>query len=141
MSKKLEQYLTRYGNFISEYTAPGGWRLIGYHETEHSWLNIIRGRTVWELRNSQSNVGQASAPLDRVQWRVTKNGIVKALIFRVIALDDEKPNSLISRLVVIGLTGNKPRYCGTAKTNIEAYAIADKLINCTDIETKKTVPK
>ena len=66
---------------------------------------------------------------------------VKALIFRVIALDDEKPNSLISRLVVIGLTGNKPRYCGTAKTNIEAYAIADKSINCTDIETTKTVPK
>jgi hypothetical protein len=141
LPKKLEAYLNRYDRFFSEYDAPVGWQLFAMFSQDYSWFDIVRGRSLWSTYQVIGNVGPAATIVERVQWRMTKTGAPKALIFRVRAQKEDNANIYISRLIVISLTGNTPRYCGTAKTNIEAYAIADRIKICAGDLTFETLPK
>ena len=60
------------------------------------------------------------------EWRVTKSGEPKALIFRVDAQDPDIAEKKHSRLYVISFDNGIPKYCGKVKTNEEAVKMADK---------------
>lgn len=128
------------GLSAQECPAPKGWRLFAVSSDERSWLEIARDHSLWTTeeevvyRNEFGHFPNLGA--ERVEWRMKKSGTVTALIFRISAQDPNRPASgpgamNLSRLFVINLASDVPRFCGTAKTNQEARAIADNATTCT----------
>ena len=153
-SKVNNHILMKFTNAESafECPAPKGWRIFKVydHGSERSWLNIANKYSVWstadQVRINPKYFFGYFPNIDyspRVEWRVSNNNSIVALIFRVAVTDpNPKPNSArvdswLSRLYVIGLRGDKPRFCGTATTNAEAREIADKASNCSELLLKE----
>lgn len=78
---------------------------------------------------------------EHAEWRISKSGEPKALIFRIYAQDPDKASTKLSRLFVIGLANHIPRFCGIAKTNEEAIKIADDARACVIILQKEYIPE
>lgn len=127
------------GLSAQECPAPKGWRLFAVSSDERSWLEIARDHSLWTTeeevvyRNEFGHFPNLGA--ERVEWRMKKPGTPSALIFRISAQDPNRPASgpgatNLSRLFVISLANGAPRFCGTAKTNQEAKAIADNATTC-----------
>jgi hypothetical protein len=151
-SKVPLRLLIGFKNAESAYECPAikGWRLFKVYDrdSERSWLNIAKRRVVWSTANQVRinpkyvfgyfpNIDYSS----RVEWRISNNNVPIALIFRV-AVTDPNPKAIrvdswLSRLYVISLKGDEPRFCGIATTNEEAREIADKALNCIEFLIKE----
>lgn len=128
-----------------ECPAPKGWRLFKVYDrdAERSWLNIANKHGAWstaeQVRLNDKYFFGYFPNIDNglnIEWKMTKNNIPTALIFRVAATDPNpdsaKIGSWLTRLYVISLIGNEPKFCGVAKTNEDAIEIATKASNCTE---------
>lgn len=125
-----------------ECSGPKDWRLFVVSSGERSWVEIVRGYSLWSTEDEvvyRNELGYfPNLGAERVEWRIMKSGSPTALIFRITA---QNPNHIqtgsgpeyVSRLFVIGLANGVPRLCGIAKTNVEALALADKANTCSRI--------
>lgn len=124
-----------------------GWRLFYVTDSEHSWLEIAKGKRLWSTENEVSGSGvynfgqmQDLGNLARLEWRLKHNATPAALIFQVQATD---PNSTLTKLrilyrfYVIGLTKGIPQFCGSFKTKAEARKVADNPASCLDLQERK----
>lgn len=134
---------------VLECPAPKGWRLFKEYDQEEirSWIRLSYKDTIWTTINQvwgdeKYEFGHfPNVDSQSVEWRVRKTGEPNALIFRVNAQEPIKSSDIITRLFVISLTNNVPRFCGMAKTNEEARKIAEESTPCTTILGKRTSPK
>ena len=136
----------------SECPAPKGWRLFKVYDrdSERSWLNLAKKDIVWstadQVRINPRYFFGYFPNIDyspNVEWRISENALPIALIFRV-AVTDPNPDpssarvdSWLSRLYVIGLEGDEPRFCGTTITNEEARRMADEATDCNEALLKE----
>lgn len=135
--------------YVSECPAPKGWRLFKEYDSEgiRSWLRLSYGNEIWSTVHQvwgDEKYGFGHFPNvndEYVEWRISKNGEPKALIFRIYAQDPDKASSVLTRLFVIGLADHIPRFCGIAKTNEEAINIADDARTCVIRLQKEYIPR
>ena len=147
-SKAPLRLLMKFADAESAYECPAikGWRLFKVYDrdSERSWLNIANRFAVWstaeQVRINPKYFFGYFPNIDyfpRVEWRLSKDKVPAALIFRVAVTDPNpttiKVDSWLSRLYIISLKGNEPRFCGIATSNEEAREIADKASNCTEL--------
>jgi hypothetical protein len=135
--------------YVFECPSLKGWRLFKEYDSEgiRSWIRLSYGNAIWSSINQvwgdeRYNFGHfPNIDNKYVEWRISKTGEAKALIFRVNAQDPENVSSFLTRLFVISISNNIPSFCGIAKTNKEAREIADKATKCTIELEKKSLPK
>ena len=131
---------------VQECPAVNGWRLFVPSSDERSWIDIGRGSSVWSTERevvykndfgSFPNIGSAVA-----EWGVTAGGEPFFLIFRIAAQSPatEGNPQRVSRLFVIDLQGKEPAFCGIAKTNQEARALAARKEHCRSKLPRKSFP-
>ena len=111
----------------------GGIRLFAVYDDSRVWIDLSDGVNTWSTMKEVYNANFGHFPALRegvAEWRVTKSGEAKALIFRVDAQDPDIIGKTHSRLFVISFDKGVPKYCGNVKTNEEAVKIADRG-NCT----------
>ena len=116
-------------NTAVECSGQKNYRIFKVFQSGREWLDISDGKNLWTTSKEVMGGNFGTWPHIRegvAEWRVTKSGEVKALIFRIDALEDELNGKIQSRLYVIGLDSETPALCGIVKTNKEAAALADK---------------
>ena len=131
--KKLYPIDEEYGYGAEECPGYKNMKLFAVYDDARVWVDISDGVNTWSTMEQvlQGDFGHFPALREAVaEWRVSKSGEVKALIFRVDADDPEIFGKINSRLFVIGFDKGVPKYCGKVKTNEEAVKMADKG-NCT----------
>ena len=132
--KKLYFISDDYGGYGAE-ECPGykNMKIFAVYFDSRVWIDISDGINTWTTMNQVFNADFGHFPALRegvAEWRVTKSGEAKALIFRVDAQDPDVMEKAHSRLYVISFDSGVPRYCGNVKTNEEAVKMADRG-NCT----------
>lgn len=95
-----------------------------------SWFDISDGKQIWSTKNnitsfSTNIMSFPSVEEGKMEWRYTKSGNLKGIIFRIKGMDIGNYEKYISRLLVINLENKTPKYCGAAKTNEEARNLLD----------------
>ena len=131
--KKLYQVNDEYGYGAEECPGYKNMKLFAVYDDSRVWVDISDGVNTWTTMDQVYNAGIGHFPALRegvAEWRVTKSGEAKALIFRVDAQDPDISEKRHSRLFVISFEKGVPKYCGAVKTNEEAVKIADRG-NCT----------
>ncbi len=133
------------GLTAEECKAAEGWRLFVVSSDARSWLELARDRTLWSSeeqvvnRNEFGNFPNIGS--EKVEWQMTKANSPASLIFRIAAQDPAHTDKNLSRLFVIGIRNNTPHFCGVAKTNKEARALAEGTSPCSvDLQVKE-LPK
>jgi hypothetical protein len=114
-----------------------GWTVFAVSSDERSWLELDRGGQLWTTEDQvvyQNDFGNfPNLGADKIEWRV-RRGVPYAVIFRIAAQDQSRlgPSGAptISRLFVVQLAADGPRFCGIAKTNDEARKLADAAAAC-----------
>ena len=125
------------GVTAKECRAPEGWRVYAVSSPERSWLEVGHDDRLWS--SEQQIVYDAAAGnfpnlgADRIEWRV-RSGVPQAVIFRISAEAElksarDRPRT-ITRLAVVKLSPQGPRFCGMAASNAEARALADAPTPC-----------
>ena len=123
---------------VRECTGVQGWRLLVVPEAERSYLVLKRQGYVKSLRDDifSEKIGQFPEipAITRPEWRLGSQGRLRALIFRVIAVDPEKslqedPNPYKSSLLVVRL-GQTACVLGVANNNNSARLLADSNAVC-----------
>lgn len=118
---------------VLECKAPAGWRVYTVVAGDRSWIDLQRHGNTWttedEVAYDQAtrfgnfpNVGEGV-----MEWGVTSSESPSYVIFRVNAQDAREEASVgdvVSRLFVIDLKQGFPTFCGIARTNEEARALA-----------------
>jgi putative component of toxin-antitoxin plasmid stabilization module len=131
--KKMYPINDEYGYGAEECPGYKKFKIFTVYDDARAWLDISDGVNTWTTMDQviKGDFGHFPAVREGVaEWRVTKSGEAKALIFRVDAQDTEVIGKVHSRLYVVGFDNGVPKYCGKAKTNEEAVKMADKG-NCT----------
>ena len=108
-------------------------KVFAVYDDSRVWIDISDGVNTWSTMGQVFNADFGHFPALRegvAEWRVTKSGEAKALIFRVDAEDPDVMEKVHSRLYVISFDNGVPKYCGNVKTNEEAVKMADRG-NCT----------
>jgi hypothetical protein len=107
-----------------------GWRVFVVSSDARSWLEFGRDSNLWSseeqvvYKNEFGNFPNIGA--EKIEWRLDGNGNPVAVIFRIAAQDPQQTGRNLSRLFVVGFQDQAPYFCGTAKDNQAARALADK---------------
>ena len=131
--KKLYPINDDYGYGAEECPGYKKMKVFAVYDDSRVWIDISDGVNTWSTMDQVFNADFGHFPALRegvAEWRVTKSGEAKALIFRVDAEDPDVMEKVHSRLYVISFDNGVPKYCGNVKTNEEAVKMADKG-NCT----------
>lgn len=119
-----------------ECAAPGGWRMFLVSSDANSWLEIAHGKSLWTTEPNvvyENGFGQfPNLGGAVVEWRLAAKDSPAALIFRVSAQDPQRldKGATLSRLFVVAIVNNQPRFCGVVKTNEEARRLAGNSAQC-----------
>ena len=129
--KKLYPIDNNYGYGAEECPGYKNMKIFAVYNDSRVWIDISDGENTWTTVDQVFNADFGHFPALRegvAEWRVTKSGEVKALIFRVDAQDPNPDilDKIHSRLYVISFENGVPKYCGNVKTNDEAVKMADK---------------
>ena len=125
--RKLYPYESE--NTALECPGYGNYTIFKVFVSGREWMDISDGTNIWTTSSEITKGEFGFWPNIRegvAEWRITKSGEVKALIFRVDTQDINNTNKVQSRLYVIGFDKGTPKYCGVVRTNEEAVKIADK---------------
>ena len=140
--KKMYPINDEYGYGAEECPGYKKFKIFAVYDDARAWFDISDGVNTWTTMEQVFNADFGQFPALRegvAEWRVTKSGEAKAMIFRIDANDPDLTGKINSRLYVISFENGPPKYCGKAKTNEDAVKIADKG-NCT-IKLKLTEQK
>lgn len=116
---------------VQECEASQPWKLLAVSSDEWSWVDLKYGDQIWTTedevayKNDFGNFPNLGSSV--VEWIVRHERKPAFLIFRVNAQSPKESatsNAKVSRLFVISLLDNRPAFCGTARTNEEARALA-----------------
>lgn len=145
LPKQIDTYFEKHGLYGDECKAPKGWRLFIVVGGDRSWVDIAHSNSLWtteqEVMYKNDNFFGyfPNITSKQVEWRINKNGIPSALIFRITAQNPEQVGTNESRLFVVSLKDGIPQFCGTAKTNEEARSIADNTASCSTTLPKRPI--
>jgi hypothetical protein len=145
LSNKMSTYFDNRRLERSECSAPKSWRLFTVVGGERYWLEIAYGSSLWTTEDEIITKGEnrfgdfQSLEFERAEWRITKEGEVRALILPVVAQDSEIIGKNIKRYFIFKLMFNNITFCGVAKSNHEARKIADKSTKCNMPLPKRTI--
>ena len=131
--KKLYPIDDEYGYGAEECPGYKNMKVFAVYDDSRVWIDLSDGVNTWSTMKEVYNANFGHFPALRegvAEWRVTKSGEAKALIFRVDAQDPDIIGKTHSRLFVISFDKGVPKYCGNVKTNEEAVKMADRG-NCT----------
>ena len=127
--KKLYPINDDYGYGAEECPGYKNLKVFAVYDDSRVWIDISDGVNTWTTMEQVFNADFGQFPALRegvAEWRVTKSGEAKAMIFRIDANDPDLTGKINSRLYVISFENGAPKYCGKAKTNEDAVKIADK---------------
>lgn len=93
------------------------------------WINLSNDKQIWSTSDLIYNYTRGGVPHisgKKAEWRVSKSGELKALIYRMGSTDAIDYKKVYTDLFIISFDTGKPMFCGTAQTNEEARKIADR---------------
>lgn len=129
---------------VLECKGPAGWRIYVVVAGDRSWVDFQRHKNTWTTEDEVAydqgsrfgnfpNVGEGV-----MEWGVTSSEPPSYAIFRVNAQKEASAGDVVSRLFVIDLKQESPTFCGIARTNEEARALATSN-KCSKPLRKRTV--
>lgn len=144
-SAAIRAFYESRGLTVEECDAVKGWRLFSVASDERSWFELTRDGNLWSSDEQVVQRNQfgyfPNIGADKVEWIITSAGTPSAFIFRIAAQSSERTDKNPTRLFVVGFNGDTPYFCGVAKSNEEARALAGKTGSCSTALRLERLPK